>query len=140
MKYNSYINTVKKLEKFYSRTLDNKITTQEILETWGRDLSDPKKNRGWVANSLVHINHHKLAKPLYAMKNNRKTLVGIELTSIGKLALGRLVSNKGVTIPSDVSPMTQKINYGDMMQIVAKFQKENPQYKIEFNIFLKEDD
>lgn len=145
MRHRKLASTVRILEKFFSKTLDDSVTTDEIYEVWGRQTEDKKVNKAWLSTTLLHLKHHELINPVYARQNNRTALVGIRLTEKGKNILGRKESGLSSSIDRHTSPpgasvsSGQKLGYETMLSLVAKFQSENPQYQVEFSIRLKED-
>ena len=133
--------TTKMLQTFFQNTLGDEVTVQEIYTSWGRSTDDESKNKQWLSGSMQHLKHHDLATAVYERRNSRKTLVGLKLTEKGKAILGK---NHDVRPPMPEAAITptntnQPLNYESMMSLVARFQRENPQYKVKFAIELKED-
>lgn len=134
------------LETFFKNTLGDEVTTQEIYRAWGRPTDDEKQNKAWLSSSMLHLKHHELVTPLYERRDSngkgyRQTLVGLKLTDKGKAILGKNRENEATTPTTTSTPTStvQTLNYDSMMSLVARFQRENPQYKVRFTIELKED-
>lgn len=140
IKYRSLEYTSKMLETFFKNTLGDEVTTQEIYRAWGRPTDDEKQNKAWLSSSMLHLKHHELISPLYERRNSRQTLVGLKLTDKGKAILGKdRESGASSTTTSTPTSTIQTLNYDSMMGLVARFQRENPQYKVRFTIELKEE-
>ena len=137
MKYLSKEAAIENVRKFFSNTPDDTVLIKDAYLAWGRDLAQEEKNKGWFSNKMVDLKYHNLVKPVYALKNNRRTLDKIQLTMEGKKALGRI---EGVSDEEDSSPTnghSDSLSIADAMRIVARLRKENPDYEISFDVRLK---
>ena len=79
------------LGRFFSKLPDkDKVTKAEIFVAWDRDKPEyESKNEGWLSNKLVGIYYYGLANPIYS-HNPYRHFAGLELTTKGKRALGRI--------------------------------------------------
>lgn len=132
------------LRVFFHKNLGDTISSERIYEIWGRAGRDEKKNKSWLSNLLLHLKHYNLIDSIYETRNNRNTLVGIKLTKEGIAALGRKVSSSkeletSQTKIAENDTNREKISYDNMMKLVSRFQRENPEYKVDFSITLKEE-
>lgn len=119
------------------------MSAQEVYDLWGRPTTDERRNKNWLSNTIAHLKHHGLAEGVYEKRRGKNTLIGVSITEKGKRILGRSVEHTSAT-PSE-QPIAkaeerQKLDYDNMMAMVARFKKENPQYKVRFAIELKEDE
>lgn len=145
IKYRSLESTSNLLQTFFSKSLSDMVATDEIYEIWGRTTTDEQKNKAWLSSTMMHLKHHDLVTPVYGRKNHRNALIGLKLTDKGKSILGRknvsshnFNSNQQQLFETN-SLSKEKIDYKNMMKLIAEFQKENPQFKVEFSIKLKEE-
>lgn len=135
IKLESAIEGVKLL---FSGTKTDKISIKEAMDAWGREGYTSKQNLGWLGNKMTHFKYHDLVRSVYGRRNGRRILKGLQLTLAGKHALGR-VGSKDTT--QDITPEVptagqHEPDFTKAMSLVAKLQKEYPEYKINFNIKL----
>ena len=144
--YKTYVSTVENVKTLFSQTEKDTITLEEAFTAWGDrgNISD-KRNRVWISNLLTYFKHYELVKPIYSRKNKRRILTKIQLTLIGKKALGRV--DESMRITPEPARETQeshpdgtngKMSLSDAMQMIAKLRKDNPEYQITFDIKLRE--
>lgn len=128
----TYVSAIETLKKFYKDTSSDIATLGEIYQAWGRDLSDPEKNKQWVANKLTHLKHYDLVVPIYSF-GRRRELSKIQLTEEGKKVLGRVESSSNKAIPQSntVTPET-------VLRDVKILQDQLPNFNIIFRIEPKE--
>ncbi len=130
----SAIDAVKRM--FASNPIDDTVSIEQIFSTWGRPQDVKHEiNKGWLSNKLTALKHHNLVVPLYKFEDGRKKLDKIQLTTEGKRALGRIINSHE---HEDISKRPNVVfSIGDVMAIVAKLKKDNPEYEINFDVRLK---
>lgn len=139
MIYKSKNASVENVRKFFAKTSNDSVSLQEAFSAWGRDLQKPQENRAWLSNLMTHLKYHNLIQPVYTFKGGFRALDRLQLTLDGKKALGRLASDPdGGTVVGTVSygennPKT----ISDVMNIVSRLRKDNPDYEITFDVKLK---
>lgn len=112
------------------------ITIEQAIKSWGRpEDKDYETNKTWLANKLTDLKYYKLVTPLYDYGDGRKKLNKIQLTMEGKKALGRLQTEPTEEIEVNKK---QKVLITDVLSLVARLKKENPEYEIIFDMKLKE--
>ncbi len=139
MKYLSRQAAIESVKKSFSNTSEDAITLQDAYTAWERDLTQEEKNKGWFSNKMVDMKYHNLVKSVYAIKNNRRTLDKIQLTIEGKRAIGRIEGNveEAESNSHATNGHNNPLSIADVMKIVAKLKKENPEFEIIFDVRLK---
>jgi len=120
-KYISYGAAVEALRTIFNDPYKEQLTTTEIFQQVGRDLSQMGQNKKWLTNRLTDLKHYGLVRPVYT-KTTPKVLNVVQLTPEGKKALTTSLNqepNKEITLES----IAQDIN---------EFLKQNPSVKIDF--------
>ena len=145
--YKSRESSIENVKKLFANTDSDIITLEEAFAAWGdRNDMSFEDNKSWISNLLTHLKYNKLVKPIYSRKNKKRILTKIQLTLVGKKALGRLDENLGETIETDPKTPEQiynsmsnsTVSMSDAMKLIARLRKENPDYQITFDIKLKE--
>lgn len=139
MKYLSKDAAIANVRKFFSNSSEDTITLEEAYRAWERDLTQVEKNKGWFSNKMVDLKYNNLIKPIYTVRNNRRVLNKIQLTIEGKRALGRIdgVKEESNNVVMPTNDQNSTLSIADVMKIVAKLRKENPEYDIMFDVKLK---
>src|SRR3989344_1149496 len=144
--YKTLESATENVKKFFSHADGDILTLEEVFAAWGdRNDRSFEENKSWISNLLTHLKYHNLVKPIYSRKNKRRILTKIQLTLIGKKALGRV--DESMRITPEPARETQeshpdgtngKMSLSDAMQMIAKLRKDNPEYQITFDIKLRE--
>lgn len=140
MKYLSRDTSIETVRRLFSAKPDEDVVSvQDAFFAVGRDIEKIKENKDWLSNKLTHLKYHNLVKPVYSFKSGYRTLEKIQLTLEGKKALGRFEEDH---VNNDMSTLTINSNgsspsFTNLMKIVAKLRKENPDYEITFDVRLK---
>lgn len=144
--YKTRESSIENVKKFFSNTSGDAITLEEAFAAWGdRDDRSFEDNKSWISNLLTHLKYHNLVKPIYSRKNKRRVLTRIQLTLVGKKALGRIDESTEIA-PEFVKEVQEdhynrsngKMSLSDAMKMIAKLRKDNPEYQITFDIKLRE--
>lgn len=133
MKYISQKAATETLQSLFSHTREDKITLDEAFRAWGRESYSLEKNKHWFDNKMTHLKYHSLIKPVYERRNARRVLFGIQLTLLGKRALGRIEGDNKNTESSSVN----NISLGQITKLVSLFKKQNSEYDVVFEVKLK---
>lgn len=133
--------SIENVKRFFSTTPnDDVVSIAEAFRAWGRqNPENMEANKAWLSNVLYHLKYHNLIAPVYAFSSGRRKLDELRLTLKGKRALGRLEDtnkNENGTIPS-TNGSSNPYSFNDVMKIIAKLRKENPDYEITFDVKLK---
>lgn len=136
MKYRSLNAAARMLKTFFSHTTKDFLTTEEVFAAWGRKSTSESKNKLWLSSTLLHLKHHELVIPTYSKVAGRHTLIGISLTDKGRSTLNKVVTSEPEK--SQPNSLQEPMSYEDILRLVVQFKQDNPQYKVTFNISLKE--
>lgn len=128
---------IENLKQFFSNTSEDIISVQDAYVAWGRNLENVEGNKAWFSNKLTYMKYHNLVKPVYVVRNNRRNLDKIQLTMEGKKVLGRIEGSSDENISSSTNGNNNSLSIADVMKIVARLRKENPDYEINFDVKLK---
>lgn len=125
----SVIDNVKRL--FKNSPDKSEISLEEAFVSWGR--KNPKNmdlHKAWVSNLLFHLKFYGFVEAVYEHSNSRRKLVGMRLTEEGRHAIGR----SSINHPSE---KTSPTSLNEMTELVKKWQAENEEYEVNFDIRLK---
>jgi hypothetical protein len=131
------INTVK---QFFKDSSSDIITLEEAFKSWGRDLQKIDDNKAWLSNKMTSLKYHNLVVPIYSIINNKRVLSKIQLTLEGKKAIGRIGENI-ITDTLRSSPdqdSRTEITLDDILRVIPKLKKENPDFNVTFSVTPKE--
>lgn len=130
--------SIENVKRFFANTPDKDvISLEEAFRAWGRpNPENIKANKAWLSNLLFHLKYHNLIIPVYTFKNGRKKLDKLRLTLKGKRKLGRIENSNGGE-NEVVSKHNNCLSFTDIMKMVAKLRKGNPDYEITFDVKLK---
>lgn len=142
MIYKSKETTIENVKRFFSQAPPGGdiVTLEEAFRGWGRENPEHvEAHKRWMSNELTHLKYHNLVKPVYSTVGGKKKLVKLQLTLDGKKVLGRIgeqltINDSSSAVKEENSP----VSFGDVMKMVAKLRKENPDYEITFDVKLKE--
>ncbi len=139
MKYRTKESAIENVKLFFSNhPTEDTITLEQAWEAWGRDLDDKAGNMSWFSNKLTHLKYHNLVKPVYAHRNSRRVLAGIQLAMEGKRALGRLGKTSDEdSVSNEVSGTRPMFSLEEIMKAIPKLRKENPDFDITFDVKLR---
>ncbi len=128
------------------------VTLKEAWVNWGRDVNPENDihNRNWFYNKMTEMKYHNIASPVYKTvrreKGVRKILAGIELTLEGKKLIGRFdteepeIPSERLQHSTEEAINANKLNFMDVMKLVSKWSKDNPEFDITFDIKLRRED
>lgn len=128
---------IENLKQFFSNTSKDIISIHDAYVAWGRNLENAEGNKAWFSNKLTYMKYHNLVKPVYVVRNNRRNLDKIQLTMEGKKVLGRIEGSSDENISSSTNGNNNSLSIADVMKIIARLRKENPDYEINFDVKLK---
>lgn len=140
-KIKSKDSAIENVKRFFSNTPnDDVVSIVDAFVAWGRpNPENTEANKAWLSNILFHLKYHNLITPIYTFNSGRKKLDKLQLTLAGKRALGRIEGNSdsdnGISLHT--SSNGSSMSFTDVMKIVAKLRKENPDYEITFDVKLK---
>lgn len=140
MKYLSKESSIETVKRLFSTTSnEDAVSIQNAFLAVGRDPVKVKENKDWLSNKLTHLKYHNLIKPIYSFKTGYRVLDKIQLTLEGKKALGRIETDviEKNTNSTLTNPNNSSSSLTDLMQIIAKLRKDNPEYEITFDVKLK---
>ena len=137
MKYLSKEAATDSLKQIFSQTNTDSITPIGAALAWGRKTYSDDENRRWFDNKMTHLKYHNLVKPVYTRRNSRRVLDKIQLTLVGKRALGIIENDEELDTLS--ANQSGSLSISDAMKIVSRLRKENPEYQITFDVRLRED-
>lgn len=120
-KYISFGAAIEALRTIFDDPDKEQLTTLEIFQQVGRDLSQMEQNKKWLTNRLTDLKHYGLVRPIYT-RETPKVLDGVQLTPEGKKAL---------TASSSPEP-NKEITLESIAQDIKEFVKQNPSVKIDF--------
>lgn len=129
--------SIENIKQFFANTSEDIITLEEAYIAWGRDTTKEFENKAWLSNKLTALKYHNLVKPVYALRNKKRVLDKIQLTMEGKKALGRI--GEDVIMPESI-PTNGKtvITLEDVIKVISRLRRENPEINIVFSITPKE--
>lgn len=138
-KYKSRASMEGTVKRFFAHTSEDTISLEDAFSAWGRNMAEVEKNKQWFSNKLTNMKYYNLVTPLYTVRNNRRVLEQIQLTLEGKRVMGRVGEN--VITENGVNPSSngngKKIDFKDVMDLVAQLKEQNPQFEIVFDVKLK---
>lgn len=156
MKYKSKQAAIKNLRKFFKNSPGrDSIKLEDAYVAYDRRSFDPILNKNWVTNIMTHLKYHDLIVPVYSYPKGKRVLTGIQLTLKGKRVLGRIrsrdeLASKTMSIragshnhnyrslqPTNVSRYSRSYSLQDVLGVVARLRRENPEFEIVFDVKLK---
>ncbi|MCR4326919.1 MAG: hypothetical protein NUV52_04690 [Candidatus Roizmanbacteria bacterium] len=144
--YKSRAAAIENVKRLFSNSPNSdEVSLEEAVRAWGRpDPAEIRLHKAWLFNILTYLKHHNLVASVYSFGNGRRTLDKIRLTDEGKIAIGRVGDHTSIKKPfslnfNNTSSFENLITFNDVMRMVVKLRKENPEYEIIFNVKLKDD-
>lgn len=133
-KIRSKESSVENIKRLFSNSLEkDEVSLEEAFRSWGRpNPENIDLHKAWLSNLMTHLTYHNLIRSVYSYGEGRKRLTGLVLTHEGKRALGRI--DQGADGNDDII-----LSVNDVMKIVAKLRRDNPEYEITFDVKLKMD-
>lgn len=132
----SRVSSVENVKQFFLNTSEDVISLEEAYVAWGRDITKEAENKAWLSNKLTALKHYKLVRPVYDLKNKKRVLEKIQLTTEGKRALGK-IEEDGYT-ENENSNGHRAITLEDVMKVIPALRQRHPEFEITFDIKLKD--
>jgi len=130
---------IENVKRLFSNTPEkDSVSIKDAFVAWQRpNPENVEENKAWLSNMLFHLKYHNLLNPVYSYRSGRKTLDKLQLTFEGKKALGMINSELGTSDTDTSINNGLSLSFTDVMKIIAKLRKDNPDYEITFDVRLK---
>lgn len=133
------------LRRFFAGSPDSdEVAVADIFRLTGRNMSQEKKNRDWLANKLSTMRSYDLIDTVYAYEGRRK-VDKIKLTILGKRALGRIPSDQlprgdDLILPPDINPPADRnVSLETVYRDVKILKKQLPSFNVIFKLEPKDE-
>ena len=139
-KYISENAAILNIKKFFSKNPnEDVISIIDACKGWGRkNPENIERHKPWLQNKLTGLKYHDLVSSVYKYEDGRKKLDKIQLTIKGKRVLNR-IKEETDNLENPQNTVESTITVSSVLQLVEKLKKDNPSYKIVFNVSLKEE-